>query len=370
MITDIKKVVIGGVGLLGGSLGLRVKEVHKQMEVVGFGRRESTLQAAVERGAIDSFTTDPETAVKDADLVVLASPVMIIPDMMSNIADFLKPGSIVTDVGSTKVWIQDEAQKRLPANVRFVRSHPMTGSEKSGIEAAQSNPFEQSVTVVTPASNSDEDAIATVRAFWESVGSITITITAQSHDRLVASVSHLPHLLASALVNTVAPRAQVEPRTWDLAAGGFRDTTRIASSMPQIWRDICLTNKDAIITVLGELESELSRFRQALESADGDRIEELFATASESRNSIPPKGRGMLPGIYDLYVRLTDRPGEISEVTGVLGEKNLNIIDIEITRLRDGRSVEPLRLFFNTEDDRDAALEALAEEGIAAELPA
>lgn len=348
---------------MGGSLGLRLKSFPNPPTVVGFGRSQESLERAVARGAIDSFSLDATQAVEGADLIVLCAPVMSIPDQMTAISRGLKDGAIVTDVGSTKAWITSEAEKRLPKGARFVGSHPMAGSERSGIDSADPALYEQAIVVVTPSRSSDEDAISKVEELWELVGAITITISAEAHDRIVASISHLPHVAAAMLVTTVAERAKKETRTWDLAAGGFRDTTRIASSHPEIWRDICLTNKKAILDVLDGFHRDLTEFRIALNRDDGAALEKFFGRAREGRERIPAKGTGILPSIIDLYVELPDRPGAIAEITSVLGERQINIIDIEINRVRDAGAAAPLRLFFDSDTTRDAARDALIASG-------
>lgn len=354
---------------MGGSLGLRLKGLPDPPRVVGFGSREATLKAAFDRGAIDTYASDPAAAVGEADLVVLAAPVRSIPDLFSAIAPALKKSAIVTDVGSTKADITAEAEKRLPPHARFVGSHPMAGSEQSGIAAADAALYEQAVVVITPSRSSDESALTAVKNLWITTGAIPVTLDAVQHDRIVASISHLPHVVAAALVNTVAARAERDARTWDLAAGGFRDTTRIASSQSAIWRDICLANRDAILPVLDELRTELLAIRESIDRRDAERIERFFAQASTERERIPPKGRALLPSLFDLYVELPDRPAAIAEVTSVPGAAGINIVDIEIARVRETSAIAPLRLFFQSEEDREKARHALSAAGFGVESP-
>ncbi len=348
---------------MGGSIGLRLKAFPNPPAVVGFGRTEATLARAKERGAIDSYSLDPAAAVRDCDLVILCAPVKSIPDQMSAIAPGLAEGAIVTDVGSTKVDLTAEAEKRLPAGARFVGSHPMAGSERDGIEHAEPALYEQAVVVVTPSESADEAALLAVKDFWRSLGAVPVVLPASTHDRIVASISHLPHVVAALLVNVVAMRAERTPRTWDLAAGGFRDTTRIASSSPSIWRDICLTNRAAILEAVDETALELAAFRKALEAADAGALTAFFEKAREGRTRIPPKGRGLLPSIHDLFVEATDRPGIIAAVTGLLADAGVNIIDIEVTRVRESRGTAPIRILFETDNARARAAELLAQAG-------
>jgi prephenate dehydrogenase len=348
---------------MGGSLGLRLRSLPDPPRVTAFGRTEATLKRAKERGAIDAWSLDPAEAARGAELVVLCAPVRSIPDQITLIAPGLSPASVVTDVGSTKAWITAEADRRLPPGVRFVGSHPMAGSERAGIDSADPALYEQAVVIVTPSPRSDEESLRVVHDLWRSVGSLTITLPVEAHDRIVASVSHLPHVAAALLVNTVAGRAKRDPRTWDVAAGGFRDTTRVASSLPDLWRDICLTNRAAILEAVDGLAGELLGFREALDRADGDAIQAFFAAARASRDAVPPKGTGLLPSIIDLFVEVDDRPGVIAEVAGVLGRAGINIVDIEIAHVREAAEAAPLRVFFDSEIERERARGKLASAG-------
>ncbi len=362
---QVRTIALGGVGLMGGSLGLRLRALPSPPRVVAFGRTEATLKRALERGAIDAYELDPAAAVRDADLVVLGAPVRSIPALFTTLAPSLKDGAVVTDVGSTKTWIVAEAEKRLPARVRFVGSHPMCGSERDGIEHATPALYEKAVTVVVPSALTDDNALRLTKALWEAVGSVTLTLPAALHDRIVASISHLPHVLASLLVNTVAARSKAEVRTWDLAAGGFRDTTRIASAGAEIWRDICLTNRDAILEAVRDTRSGLDAFLGVLESGDEAALARFFAEARTTRDAIPPRGTALLPGLHDLYVAISDRPGTIHEVTGVLGSAGLNIVDLELPRGPEGAGDAPLRVFFDSAADREKARDLLNARGFA-----
>lgn len=355
---------------MGGSLGLRLKTLSPAPRIVAFGRTPGTLERAQARGAIDAWSKDPAEAVRGAEIVVLCAPVRAIPEQMTAIAKGLSPGAIVTDMGSTKEWITAEAAKRLPKGIRFVGSHPMAGSERDGIEAADAALYEQAVVVVTPSSSSDEDALERIKGLWRAVGAQPVVLPADAHDRVVASVSHLPHVAAALLVNTVASRAQRDGRTMDLAAGGFRDTTRIASSNAELWRDICLTNRKALLEVLDELHKNLAEFRIALNRNEAKKIEEFFTAAKLARDAIPPKGTGLLPSIIDLFVELADRPGAIAEVTGVLAKQGVNIADIELSHVRGSDDEAPLRLLFDSVAARDKAAHALESAGYTIRLKA
>lgn len=366
---SLRTIALGGVGLVGGSLGLSIKSRAPRTRVVAFGRTEATLKRAREIGAIDEFFLEPGEAVAEADLVILAPPVRTIPGILERIAGSLKPNVLVTDAGSTKSWITAAAERVLPSAVRFVGSHPMAGSEKSGIEFADAGLFEQAVVVVTPSLLSDEAALISMKNFWRALGAVPLTLSAETHDRIVASISHLPHVVAAALVNVVARRARKEGRYWDLAAGGFRDTTRIAASHPRVWTDICLTNREMILEILDEFRDDLESFRDVLEETDEEGLKRFFKESSEARKAVPPRGAGVLEGLADLYVEVPDHPGEIARVTGILAARGINIVDLEITRVRERPDVAPLRLFFEKVGERDEAAGALTEEGITVRAP-
>jgi len=348
---------------MGGSIGLRLKQLNAPPEIVGFGRTEATLKKALERNAIDRYELNPADAVCGADFVLLCAPVKSIPQQMSDIADNLLSNAIVTDVGSTKSWIVAEAEKRLPKRCRFAGSHPMTGSERDGIDSADATLYEQSVVVITPSALSDEKTILTIKDFWRMLGAIPIVLPPQLHDKIVASVSHLPHVLAALLVEVAAKRSSSTPRIWELAAGGFRDTTRISSSNPLLWRDICLTNKNALLEAIDLALNELAEFKNALMKDDSKAIENFFYRAKEARAKIPAKGTGLLPSLFDLSVEAPDKPGIIADITGSLATAGINIIDIEVARLREAPDSAPIRLFFESEQSRTSAISILKSAG-------
>jgi len=251
---EIHRLSILGVGLLGGSLGLALKRNLNAFSVVGYGHRALTLDRALEMGAIDQATQDLSHAVREADCVVLCTPVGLFEQLMVEMGPSLKPGAIVTDVGSTKRSVVSLAERLLPEGVHFIGSHPMAGSEKRGVEFARADLFEGSTCITTPLSSSDAHAIEAVEGLWRSLGMNVIRLTPEEHDRGVAMISHLPHALAAALV------AIQDEQTLTLAGKGFLDATRIAAGDGAIWRDIFLDNADAVRTALGKLIQELDQF--------------------------------------------------------------------------------------------------------------
>lgn len=279
----INKLVIIGVGLIGGSLALALRQAGAVIEIVGVGRSMENLEAAKQFGIIDQIETDLASAVKNADVVVLAVPVAAMQPTLKELAPHLSPETIVTDVGSTKRDVIGYARQHLPDHLaRFIPGHPIAGAEKSGAAAAFANLYQGRNIVVTPLPENDAEAVATITRMWQTCGAIVNTMPALRHDEIFAAVSHLPHLLSFALVEDIASRANAK-ELFSYAAGGFRDFTRIAGSHPEMWRDISLANRDALIREIDTYQSQLDRLRGMLEQSDGKSLEEVFGHARTAR---------------------------------------------------------------------------------------
>jgi prephenate dehydrogenase len=280
----IGKLAVFGVGLIGGSFALALKAAGAVSQVIGVGRSRSNLEAALQAGVIDAIAGDDRQAVADVDLVLLAMPVGQMAPVMSRIAPVLGTSTVVTDAGSTKRDVVALAQEHLSASIsRFVPAHPIAGAERSGATAARADLFRGRHLILTPQRETGDRALALVRQAWEICGMRVSTMDPDSHDRVLAAVSHLPHVLSYALVHELAGRPDAE-RLFALAAGGFRDFTRIAGSSPEMWRDICLSNRDLILEDLARYQGELKRIAGLLEAADGPGLERLFTQAREARN--------------------------------------------------------------------------------------
>ncbi len=281
----INKLVIIGVGLIGGSVALALRAAGQVKQTVGVGRSQNNLDAALKLGIIDVAATDAAQAVADADVVLLAMPVGQINNVMSAIASHLSGHTIVTDVGSTKSDVLRCAQQQLPGHLaRFVAAHPIAGAEKSGATAATADLFRGRAVVLTPMPENDPVAVQTVREMWAACGAVVREMAPQEHDAIFAAVSHLPHLLAFALVDEIAQRSNAE-ELFSFAASGFRDFTRIAGSSPEMWRDICLANQVALLSELDAYQAQISRLRAALEAGDSKALEQIFSRASAVRNA-------------------------------------------------------------------------------------
>lgn len=274
---SLKQISIAGVGLLGGSVGLALRAAGFAGRRLGIGRRESSLKAAIEYGAVDEVTQDVAAGVAAADLVILCSPIGQFEDLMRRMAPALPPTARVTDVGSTKQEVIRMAARCLPRGVRFVGSHPMAGSEKTGVEFARADLFDRAVCLITPTPKTDPADVEWLDAFWRALGGHTRVLTPQRHDALLARVSHLPHAVATALVQMALKDAAIE-----VAGPGFGDTTRIASGDPALWTDIFRTNREAVCKAVDGLIAELTRFRDRLAS---DETTALFDWLQQSREA-------------------------------------------------------------------------------------
>ena len=278
-----EKVAIIGTGLLGASLGLALKAQGMAGYVRGVGRRRETLDTALALGAIDEAFLNPADAVADADLVAICVAAAQVPDMMDLVRLECPARSLVTDVASTKAAICRHAALTWPRPRRFVGSHPMAGSEKSGPEHASANLYAGHTVILEPGQGLEPGAFEMLRAMWRALGTTVIEMEPELHDSLVARTSHLPHVVASCLA-AVAARAEAAPDMLKAVVGqGFRDTTRIAGSRPDIWRDICLTNRAAILEALAEMIGDLQAVRMALAEEDGTRVEAFFEKGRAAR---------------------------------------------------------------------------------------
>ncbi|MBP0116762.1 MAG: prephenate dehydrogenase/arogenate dehydrogenase family protein [Candidatus Nitrotoga sp.] len=283
-----QKVVIFGVGLIGGSLSLALRSKHAVGEVVGFGRSLQTLAQAQQLGIIDRSGSDLATELGDADLVFLATPVGQMPEIMARIAPYLGTHTVVMDGGSTKCDVVGYAYKHLAESVaHFVPAHPIAGGEKSGATAARADLYQNKKVVITPMPENSAATIARIREAWEVCGASVSELTPKQHDEVFAAVSHLPHLLSFALVHGLVKRENHD-LLLSFAASGFRDFTRIAASSPEMWRDICLANRDTLLVEMGRYEEELSALRNALSEADGERLGEIFSVAHAARSKWTP----------------------------------------------------------------------------------
>jgi prephenate dehydrogenase len=282
----IERLSVIGVGLIGGSLARALRARGEVGEVVGVGRGEANLQRAVELGVIDRWTSDPLAGVEGADMVFLATPVCTIAPLVARLAPALRPGCIVTDGGSVKEEIVTACEPLMPAGTFFVGGHPIAGTEHSGVEASFATLYEGRRCIITPTAATAPGALETVRRMWELAGSEVVVMDPHKHDRVLAAISHLPHMVAYSLVNAVGGYDRFEENILNYSAGGFRDFTRIASSDPAMWRDIALMNREALLEMMDYFTEYLASLRGLVEKGDGPGLETFFRSSKESRDAI------------------------------------------------------------------------------------
>jgi len=275
-----KQMAVVGVGLIGGSLSKAVKERKLVGEVLGVGRNEDRLKHAKEESIIDKYSARVDETLGEADLVVVATPVGIIVDQIREIIPFLGKGSIITDVGSVKKKLVEDVEKFFPESLNFVGGHPIAGTENSGFEASFSTLFEGRKCILTPVETTNQHALEKVKELWSRVGSTVVCMDGDEHDKVLAAVSHLPHIIAYSMINSLLEIEGFEETIYSFAAGGFKDFTRIAASHPEMWRDIALMNKDKLLSAIQLFQDYLDELKEAIAGEDA---EKLFSEFEKSR---------------------------------------------------------------------------------------
>lgn len=280
LVQKLQNICIIGLGLLGGSLGLAVNRSLPSVSRVGFSHRKSTRKRALDSGVVDSCCDRITDAVCNAQLVVLASPIGTFEELMAQMAPALPKGCIVTDVGSTKTLPWRWARKSLPKHVAFLGSHPMAGSEQRGVDFARADLFDNASCIITPTAKTNQKTVTFLKQFWQLLGMHVSTMTPGQHDRVLGRISHLPHIVAMALINCSDPDEML------LCGKGFLDTTRIASGAPNVWHDILMSNRDNTAKAIEKLIEDLTNAQRVLQSGNGKRITEMLTKAQHKRNTL------------------------------------------------------------------------------------
>jgi prephenate dehydrogenase len=281
-----KKMVIAGVGLIGASLALAARERGLVDAIVGYGRSEENLRFALDKGIIDSYFHKPEEIPPGTDFLLLGTPVAAIVPLTKQFLPFMRPGCIVSDVGSVKAEIVRDMEKLLPRTMPFVGAHPIAGGEQWGAEPARADLFIGQRCILTPTKKTDPAALENVGTLWKRVGAKVETIDADVHDKILGLVSHLPHVLVYGLVNLMNHARVDSTEVIEYCGGGFKDFTRIASSRPELWRDICLLNREAVSAGLADYIKELEKLKRLIDEGKGAEIEREFALANEARRRL------------------------------------------------------------------------------------
>lgn len=277
---------IAGLGLIGGSIARDARQRRLAGRIIAFGRSAARLEHAREMGLIDAGYTDFSDAIATADLIIVGTPVRAIVAQARACMPGMRPGAILCDVGSVKCPVVRDIESCVPPQVHFVGAHPIAGTENSGFESAVSGLFDGRICVLTPTPRTDAGALERVGRFWEALGSRLITMDTQTHDRMFAAISHLPHVVAFALVNAISGMQGFESDILQYAAGGFRDFTRIAASDPVMWRDIALMNRECILQSIDCMKESLGSIRAAVAAGDADTLETLFRKSRDTRRSL------------------------------------------------------------------------------------
>ena len=278
------KMAIIGVGLIGGSLALDCRKLGLVGKFVGNGRNEENLKKAVACGVIDSYDLNVEKVVEDADLILLATPIGSYRETVEKILPFISPEAIITDVGSVKGKVVDDLEPLLKKK-KFIPAHPIAGREKSGVGAAVNGLFIGARCILTPTPSSDRESLKKIKALWEEVGAVVSMLDPKEHDEILGMVSHLPHLIAYALVNTVLGMSEKKKELVSYSAGGFRDFTRIAASSPEMWRDIFISNQKVVLDQIGQYEAVLGRLKKYIEEGNEVALQKEFEKSKRFKES-------------------------------------------------------------------------------------
>jgi len=357
-----KRILIAGLGLIGGSIALNLRE-YTDHYLIGYDINQKTLSYAIDKQIVDQVSTDFEAIVTTVDVCILAAPVSKTIKLIEQIKQlkFEKP-ILITDVSSVKTNVMKIAESIDQAQVTFIGGHPMAGSHKQGIEAAKSHLFENAIYILTPTKTADEEGISELRSLLSTTKATFITLDAEEHDEMTSVISHFPHLIASSLVQQAKTWQQKHDKIPRLAAGGFRDITRIASSDPSMWQDIFFQNKNVLARLLDDWINEMKNLKNFLDTNDKVSIYHYLEEAREYRDGLDKTKRGAIPSFYDLFVDIFDQPGAILKVMGLLAEQEISIKNIEILEIREGIT-GVLRISFVSKEDQLASHRLLIQNG-------
>lgn len=355
-------VFVVGLGLIGGSLIKGMRSTGQDFYVTAFDQNERALQKALELGVIDKIASTVEEGAKEADLIVLAAPVSAIVDAIETLSAIsLKPDVIITDVGSTKAQIAEKAKHYL-SHVAFIGGHPMAGSHKSGVEASTDGLFENAFYFLTPLDQVSENQLHQLKKWLAGTRAKLLVVDPEKHDEMVGVISHFPHIVSAALVHHLKNQPEEGFDLPRLAAGGFRDITRIASSDPILWQDITINNREVLLALFHSWEEVMNQVKKDLLENDAEAIHRFYEEAKMFRDQFPVKKKGAIPSSNDLFIDIADHPGELGKVATLIGNEGLNLMNLNIIELRENIS-GVLHLSFQTEAERDQAIPLLEKNG-------
>ena len=332
-----KKVGFLGLGLIGGSIAKAIKKYHPDIRLIANASSESTVFTAYSDGIIENSTRLPLSEFSSCDIVFLCAPVDVNQIFMKELSAVLSRDTLLTDVGSVKSPIT-KAFEMSGLSCSFIGGHPMTGKEKGGYYNSDPILLENAYYVLTPSSRSDEETLNEFSSFIKSLGSNTVLMDTATHDRSVAAVSHVPHIIASSLVRLLINNDDKDEHMKLIAAGGFRDITRIASSDPNLWKTIFLENRDAVLSILDNFSFEISEYRKALIDSNGETLYDMFEESRDYRDSMQIKKKGALSESYEFYVDIEDEPGALASIALILSKQDISIKNIGIVHNREFES--------------------------------
>lgn len=360
------KVGFIGLGLIGGSIAKKMKADHPDIHIYATAHHEETVKEAYREGLIDNDTLLPLTAFHDCDVIFLCAPVQRNLDYLLELKDIIQKDCYITDVGSTKTEIHEEVI-RLGLEANFIGGHPMTGSEKTGILAADKTLLENAYYIITPTAITPQSDVEDFREFVRSLGSIPLILDYKTHDYSTAAISHLPHMIAYSLVNLVQQIDDDNETMKSIAAGGFKDITRIASSSPVMWQNICASNRQQILVLMDKYTALLSRLRSYIEASDEQALLDFFQSAKDYRDSLSLPSIKTESTYYELFVDLPDETGGIAKVSRILADAGISIKNIGIVNNREFEE-GILHISFADEKARSTAKELLDAQGYTTHL--
>ncbi len=363
--TQIRKISIIGLGLMGGSFALALKHKNPDYFITGYDHSPDSAKEALSAGAIDLAADNLQEAVAGARLVVIALPISSYEQLFSDIGGYLDPDTIVTDLGSVKLPAINSARRLLPGEIVFIGGHPMTGSERSGFRAANPFLYENAYYFLTPKDNTPLDSLQQLEGVIKDLGAYVIHLTPADHDLIVSQISHLPHIIAVTLINFMDRNKGISYLPF--VGGGFRDSTRIAAGNPSMWKEILLANKNEIISGINSFQLLLDEFKELMKKGREEHIIRFLENAKLIRDSIPHRGKDYVDQLFEIVVAIEDKPGSIAKLTQLISSNNINIKEIEILHSRQSEG-GALRLAFETQEDQQSVLELLQKERLVQHL--
>ena len=354
---EIKSVTIIGLGLIGGSLAKALRRIDGIEKITGIDTNEDSLNSALAEGVLDRTYTLIDKNIHDSDLVFVCTPIHRITDYIKKLINVVKPSCIITDTGSIKGALVEKLES-ITGQLNFIGGHPMCGSEKSGYEASRSYLFENAYYILTPSDKTQHKTIELMEKIIIAIGGIPVIINSKMHDTVTGAISHVPHVISAALVNLVEEMDYKEKYMQKLAAGGFKDITRISSSKPDMWQNIVLSNKNQIRDILKQFSEKVNQFIIWLDNNNSEDIYNFFDSAKKYRDTFTSRNVGLIAPFYDLSVDIEDKPGEIGKLTTLLGQNKVNIKNINVSNSREFEH-GCLKITFSDLDNVDRAYKLL-----------